>query len=132
MAPCTVARSKSLCACHLPPQRALLLGEDDLVGEVGAGLDGALRDVLRAIGPRVPRLVHAVPVEGDVLAALVVHVDDDHVVLARVDGRPGELPVHGQDGLLVAEPGDIGLLYLQDIYIVRYLMKSSMHICMVQ
>ena len=48
--------------------------------------------------------------------ALVVHVDDDDIALARVDGRPGELPVHGQDGLLVAEPGDLGLLDLQNIY----------------
>ena len=53
-------------AVRVPPQRALLLGEDDLVCEVGAGLDGALRDVLRPVGPRVPRLVHAMPVEGDV------------------------------------------------------------------
>ena len=57
-------------AVCVPPQRALLLGEDDLVGEVGAGLDGALRDVLRPVGPRVPGLVHAVSVEGDVLVAL--------------------------------------------------------------
>jgi hypothetical protein len=53
------------------------------------------------------------PVEGDVLVALVVHGDDDDIAFAGVDGRPGELPVHGQDGLLVAEPGDLHLLYLQ-------------------
>jgi len=46
---------------RVPPQRALLLGEDDSVGEGGAGLDGALRDVLRPVGPWVLRLVHAVP-----------------------------------------------------------------------
>jgi len=103
-------------AVRVPPQRALLLGEDDLICEVGAGLDGALRDVLWPVRPRVPWLVHAVPVEGDVLVALVVHVHDHHVILARVDGRPGELPVHGQDGLLLAEPGDVGLLDLQNIY----------------
>ena len=59
-------------AVCVPPQRPLLLDEVDAVGEVGARLDGALRDVLRPVGPRVPRLVHVVPVEGDVLAALVV------------------------------------------------------------
>jgi len=104
-------------AVRVPPQRALFLGEEDAVGEAGARLDGALRDVLRPVGPWVPRLVHAVPVQGDVLAALVVHVDDDDVALARVDGRPGELPVHGQDGLLLAQPGDLGLLDLQKIEI---------------
>ena len=87
-------------AVRVPPDRALLLEEDDPVGEVGAGLDGALRDVLRPVELRVPRLVHAMPVEGDVLVALVVDVDDDDVARARVDGRAGELAVHGQDGLL--------------------------------
>jgi len=102
-------------AVRVPPQRALLLGEDDAVGQVGAGLDWALRDVLRPVGPRVPWLVHAVPMEGDVLAAaLVVHVDDDNIALAGVDGRTGELPVHGQDGLLMAQPGNLRLLYLQN------------------
>ncbi|TVU28536.1 hypothetical protein EJB05_20057 [Eragrostis curvula] len=48
-------------AVRVPPERALLLGEDDTIGEVGAGLDGTLRDVLRPIEPRVPRLVHAMP-----------------------------------------------------------------------
>lgn len=48
-------------AVRVPPQRALFLGQDDPVREVGAGLDGALRYVLRPIRPRVPRLVHAVP-----------------------------------------------------------------------
>ena len=55
------------------------------------------------------------PVEGDVLVALIVDVDDDDVARARVDGRAGELAVHGQDGLLVAEPGDLCLLYLQNM-----------------
>jgi hypothetical protein len=53
-------------------------------------------------------------VDGDVLVALVVDVDDDDVTLARVDGGPGELPVHGEDGLLVAEPCHIGFLDLQN------------------
>jgi len=48
-------------AVRVPPQRAFFPGEDDLVGEVVAGMDGALRDELRPVGPRVPRLVHAVP-----------------------------------------------------------------------
>ena len=102
-------------AVRVPPQRAFFPGEDDPVGEAGAGLDGALRDVLRPVELRVPWLVHAMPVEGDVLVALVVDVDDDDVARARVDGRAGELAVHGQDGLLVAEPGDLCLLYLQNI-----------------
>jgi len=41
----------------VPPEHALFLGEDDAVGEGGAGLDEAVRDVLRPIGPRVPLLV---------------------------------------------------------------------------
>jgi hypothetical protein len=45
---------------------------------------------------------------------LVVDVNDDNVALARVDGRPGELAVHGEDGLPLAEPGDLRL-YLQHI-----------------
>ena len=45
----------------VPPERALFLGEDDAVGEGGAGLDEALRDVLRPVRPRVPRLFLAVP-----------------------------------------------------------------------
>ena len=48
-------------AVGVPPQRAFLLGEDDPVGELAAGLDGALRYVRRAVRPWVPRLVHAVP-----------------------------------------------------------------------
>jgi hypothetical protein len=49
------------------------------------------------------------------LPTLVVDVNDDNVALARVDGRPGELAVHGEDGLPLAEPGDLRLLYLQHI-----------------
>jgi hypothetical protein len=30
-----------------------------------------------------------------------------------VDGRPRELPVHGEDGLLLAQPGDVRLRDLQ-------------------
>jgi len=45
----------------VPPEHALFLGKDDAVGEGGAGLDEALRDVLRPVGPWVPRLVLAVP-----------------------------------------------------------------------
>ena len=100
-------------AVRVPPDRALLVGEDDPVGEFGAGPDGALRDELRAVEPGVAWLVHAVPVEGDVLAAPVVDVDEDDVAPARVDRRPRELPVHGEDGLLVAQPGDVRLRDLQ-------------------
>jgi len=45
----------------VPPEHALFLGKDDAVGEGGAGLDEALRDVLRPVRPRVPRLFLAVP-----------------------------------------------------------------------
>ena len=48
-------------AVRVPPQRAFLLGEDDPVRELVAGLDRALSDVRRPVRPRVPRLVHAVP-----------------------------------------------------------------------
>ena len=51
-------------------------------------------------------------VDGDVLVAMVVDVDDDDVAPARADGRPGELPVHGQDAPLPAQPPDDNLLYL--------------------
>jgi hypothetical protein len=49
----------------VPPEGALLLGQDDRVGQVGAGLDGALRYVHGPVGPRVPGLVHAVPTHGN-------------------------------------------------------------------
>ncbi len=49
-------------AVRVPPQRALLLEQDHLVGEVTAWPDRALRDELRPVRPRVPWLVHAVPV----------------------------------------------------------------------
>jgi len=62
---------------RVPPQRALLLGEDDPVGEGGAGLDGALRDVLRPVGPRVPRLIHAVPARASSSALARTPTDDD-------------------------------------------------------
>lgn len=55
------------------------------------------------------------PVDGDVFIALVVDVDDDDIALARVDGRAGELTIHGEDGLLVAEPGVVSLLNLKNI-----------------
>jgi len=102
----------------VPPEHALFLGEDDAVGEGGAGLDEAVRDVLRPGGPRVPLLVLAVAargaasgpctsiedamkkdyrmlaclclqvlVDGDVLVAMVVDVDDDDVAPARADGQ---------------------------------------------
>ena len=48
-------------AVRVPPEGALLLGQDDVVGEVVAWHDGALRDELGAVEPRVPGLVHAVP-----------------------------------------------------------------------
>ena len=127
----------------VPPEHALFLGEDDAVGEGGAGLDEAVRDVLRPIGPRVPLLVLAVAargaasgpctsiedamkkdyrmlaclclqvlVDGDVLVAMVADVDDDDVAPARADGRPRELPVHGEDAPLPAQLGDVNLLYL--------------------
>jgi hypothetical protein len=53
-----------------------------------------------------------VPVDGDVLVAMVADVDDDDVAPERADGRPGELPVHGQDAPLPAQPGDVHLPYL--------------------
>ena len=51
--------------------------------------------------------------DGDVLVAMVVDVHDDDVALAREDGRAGELAVHGEDGLLAAEPSVVSLPYLQ-------------------
>ena len=48
----------------VPPEHALFLEEDDAVGEGGAGLDEAVHDVLRPIGPRVPLLVLAVAARG--------------------------------------------------------------------
>ena len=48
-------------AVRMPPDGALLLGQNDRVGEVGAWLDRALSYELRPIVPRVPRLVYAVP-----------------------------------------------------------------------
>jgi hypothetical protein len=51
--------------------------------------------------------------DGDVFVAMVVNVDGDDVALARVDGWPGELPVHGEDALPLAEPGVVSFLYLQ-------------------
>lgn len=49
----------------------------------------------------------------DVFIAMVVNGDGDDVALARVDGWPGELPVHGEDALPLAEPGVLSFLYLQ-------------------
>lgn len=54
------------------------------------------------------------PVDGDVFVALVADVDDDDIALARVDGRAGELAVHGEDGLLVTEPCVVSLFYLHE------------------
>jgi hypothetical protein len=51
-------------------------------------------------------------VDGDVLVPLAVDVDDNNVALARIDGQAGKLAVHGEDGLLVAEPGHFGFLDL--------------------
>ena len=51
-------------------------------------------------------------VDGDVLVAMVADVDDDDVAPARADGRPRELPVHGEDAPLPAQLGDVNLLYL--------------------
>ena len=55
------------------------------------------------------------PVNGDVFIALVVDVDDDDIALPREDGWAGELAVHGEDGLLVAEPRVVSLLNLQNV-----------------
>jgi hypothetical protein len=38
-----------------------------------------------------------------------VHLHHHHVALSRVDGWPGELPVHRQDALLAAQPRDVNL-----------------------
>jgi len=58
-------------------------------------------------------------VDGDVLVAMVADVDDDDVAPARADGRPGQLPVHGQDAPLPAQPPDDNLLYLPSKKTVR-------------
>jgi hypothetical protein len=69
-------------------------------------------------------------VDGDVLVALlVVDVDDNDVALARIDGRGGKLAVHGEDGLLVAEPGHFGFLDLGKKCVVN---SSMMSICSCQ
>lgn len=44
---------------------------------------------------------------------LVVNIDGDEVALARVDGWPREPAVHGEDALLLAEPGVVSFLYPQ-------------------
>ena len=54
-----------------------------------------------------------VPVDGDVPVAMVADVHDDDVALAGADGRAGELAVHGEDALPLAEPGVVSFLYLQ-------------------
>ena len=59
-------------------------------------------------------MLASVPVDGDVLVAMVADVDDDDVAPARADGRPRELPVHGEDGLLVAQPRHVRLRDLQN------------------
>ena len=48
-------------AVRVPPERTLFLRQDDPVGEVAAGADGTLGDVLRPVGPRVAWLVHTMP-----------------------------------------------------------------------
>jgi len=53
------------------------------------------------------------PMDGDVFIAMVVNIDGDDVALARVDGWTGELPVHGEYALPLAEPGVVSFLYLQ-------------------
>ena len=55
------------------------------------------------------------PVNGDIFIALVVDVDDDDITLPREDGRAGELAIHGEDGLLMAEPRVVSLRNLQNI-----------------
>lgn len=60
MVSCTVSPLKSLCSCHrayVPSSQERMIR----VGETCTGLDGALRDELRPVGPWIPRLVHAVP-----------------------------------------------------------------------
>ena len=82
-------------ACHLNVNRSRPLGEDPFLR-------------LYMARCRAEKL----PVDGDVLIALVVDVDDDDIALAREDGRAGELAVHGKDGLLLAEPSVVTLLNL--------------------
>jgi hypothetical protein len=48
---------------RMPPDGALLLGQKNLVSEIGSWLDGALCYELWPIVPRVPGLVHAVPAD---------------------------------------------------------------------
>lgn len=64
------------------------------------------------------------PVDGDVFIALVVDVDDDDIALARVDGWAGELTIHGEDGLPVAESGIVSLLNLKNITRGIYVVNS--------
>jgi hypothetical protein len=54
-----------------------------------------------------------VPVDCNVLVALVVDVDEDDVAVPREDCRAGELAVDGEDGLLAAEPSVVSLPYLR-------------------
>ena len=55
---CGRSPTKPVWACHQSMHSSW--DEDDAVGEGGAGLDEAMRDVLRPVGPRVPLLVLAV------------------------------------------------------------------------
>ena len=48
-------------AVRVPPKRSLFLRQDDTVGEVAAGADGTLGNVLWPVGPRVAWLVHTMP-----------------------------------------------------------------------
>jgi hypothetical protein len=58
-------------------------------------------------------LEEVVPVEGDVCMALVVDVDNDDIASPCIDGRPRELAVNRKDGLFMAEPRDVALIYLK-------------------
>ena len=78
----------------VPPECPLLFSKLDPVREACTWPDWALRDVFWPVRPWIPRLVHPMPVEGDVIPCMVVSPDDDRITLLGSYCRSRVLPVH--------------------------------------
>lgn len=85
---------------RMPPKRAPLVRNMELVREAPLRRDPALRDPHHAVHPRGPPLVYAVPVDrGTLERHLVVDPHSYHVADVRLDQRPRRLPVDEDHGL---------------------------------